>query len=93
MPAHDSIDNRKEILVDHINCVLSTTEAARFAEGYFFLSGLTGIAGKLQGVKELRLLICNTTNRETLEQMAGGCRTAGLVINPLWDTPEEIPGG
>lgn len=46
MPAHDIIDNRKEILVDHINRILSSTETARFAVGYFFLSGLTSIADK-----------------------------------------------
>ena len=79
MPAHDIIDNRKEILVDHINRILSSTEAARFAVGYFFLSGLTSIADKLKGVKELRLLIGNTTNRETPEQLAEGYRPLELV--------------
>jgi len=77
--AHDIIDNRKEILVDHINRILSSTESARFAVGYFFLSGLTSIAEKLKGVKELRLLIGNTTNRETLEQLAEGYRRLELV--------------
>jgi hypothetical protein len=47
MPTHDIIDNRTEKLVDHINQILSSTEAARFAVGYFFLSGLTPRAGKL----------------------------------------------
>jgi superfamily II DNA or RNA helicase len=79
MPTHDIIDNRKEILVDHINRILSSTEAARFAVGYFFLSGLTSIAEKLKDVKELRLLIGNTTNRETLEQLAEGYRRLELV--------------
>jgi len=79
MPTHDIIDNRKEILVDHINRILSSTESARFAVGYFFLSGLTSIADKLKGVKELRLLIGNTTNRETLEQLAEGYRRLELV--------------
>src|SRR4030042_3772482 len=79
MPTHDIIDNRKEILVDHINRILSSTEMARFAVGYFFLSGLTSIADKLKGVKELRLLIGNTTNRETLEQLAEGYRRLELV--------------
>jgi hypothetical protein len=79
MPTHDIIDNRKEILVDHINQILSSTEAARFAVGYFFLSGLTSIAGNLKGAKELRLLIGNTTNRETLEQLAEGYRRLELV--------------
>src|SRR4030042_291663 len=79
MPTHDIIDNRKEILVDHINRILSSTEAARFAVGYFFLSGFTSIAEKLKVVKELRLLIGNTTNRETLEQLAEGYRRLELV--------------
>ena len=79
MPAHDIIDNRNEKLVDHISRILSSTSAARFAVGYFFLSGLTSIAGKLAGIKELRLLIGNTTNRETLEQLAEGYRRLELV--------------
>lgn len=79
MPTHDIIDNRNEKLVDHINSILASTEAARFAVGYFFLSGLTSIAEKLDGVKKLRLLIGNTTNRETLEQLAEGYRRLELV--------------
>ncbi len=79
MPAHDIIDNRKEILIDHINRILSSTDSARFAVGYFFLSGLTSIADKLKSIKELRLLIGNTTNHETLEQLAEGCRRLELV--------------
>jgi len=77
--SHDIIDNRKEKLVDHINRILSSTEAARFAVGYFFLSGLESIASRLAGLKELRLLIGNTTNRETLEQIAEGYRRLELV--------------
>ncbi len=83
MPTHDIIDNRKEILVDHINRILSSAEAARFAVGYFFLSGLTSIAEKLTGVKELRLLIGNTTNRETLEQLVEGYRRLEMVSDTL----------
>jgi hypothetical protein len=41
MPTHDIIGNRSEKLVDHINRILGSTEAAWFAVGYFFLSGLT----------------------------------------------------
>ena len=79
MPTHDIIDNRKEKLVDHINRILSSTASARFAVGYFFLSGLESIAQRLAGVKELRLLIGNTTNRETLEPLAEGYRRLDLV--------------
>jgi superfamily II DNA/RNA helicase len=79
MSTHDIIDNRSEKLVDHINRILGSTESARFAVGYFFLSGLESIAKSLAHVKELRLLIGNTTNRETLEQLAEGYRRLELV--------------
>jgi superfamily II DNA/RNA helicase/nicotinamide mononucleotide adenylyltransferase len=79
MPTHDIIDNRNEKLVDHINRMLDSTEMARFAVGYFFLSGLESIAERLESVKELRLLIGNTTNRETLDQLAEGYRRLELV--------------
>src|SRR5690348_17054270 len=79
MPTHDIIDNRSEKLVEHINRILGSTSSARFAVGYFFLSGLESIAKSLAYVKELRLLIGNTTNRETLEQIAEGYRRLELV--------------
>jgi superfamily II DNA/RNA helicase len=81
MPAHDIVDNRHEKLVDHINRILSSSEAARFAVGYFFLSGFAGIARELSGIKELRLLIGNTTNRETLEQLVEGYRRLEVVAD------------
>jgi superfamily II DNA/RNA helicase len=79
MPTHDIIDNRNEKLVDHINRMLDSTEVARFAVGYFFLSGLESIAERLEGVQELRLLIGNTTNRETLDQLAEGYHRLELM--------------
>src|SRR5947209_15907914 len=83
MPTHDIIDNRQEKLVDHINRMLDSTEFARFAVGYFFLSGLESIAERLDRVQELRLLIGNTTNHETLEQLAEGYRRLELVQDTL----------
>src|SRR5260370_22164409 len=63
--------------------MLDSTEFAGFAVGYFFLSGLESIAERLDGVKELRLLIGNTTNRETLEQLAEGYHRLELVQDAL----------
>jgi hypothetical protein len=79
MPTNDIIDNRNSLLGDNIRTILSSTDSARFAVGYFFLSGLEGIAESLSDVKDLRLLIGNTTNRETLEQLAEGHRRLELV--------------
>src|SRR3990172_5760582 len=79
MPTHDIIDNRNEKLVEPIHRILTSSQSARFAVGYFFLSGFESIAPHLNGIKELRLLIGNTTNRETLEQLAEGYRRLELV--------------
>jgi len=46
-------------LVDHINRILSSTESARFAVGYFFLSGLESIAHRLADVETVRSTILN----------------------------------
>src|SRR5882724_9998407 len=79
MSAHDIIDNRRTKLIDHLRRIMDSSESAKFAVGYFLLSGLDGIADKLEQMKELRLLIGNTTNRETLEQLAEGYRRLELV--------------
>lgn len=52
----DIVDNRREKLVDTISTILDSTKSARFAVGYFFVSGLTAVQDKLEDVKELRLL-------------------------------------
>ena len=74
MPTHDIIDNRTEKLVDHIRQALPGSQAAKFAVGYFFLSGLEAVADVLENVRELRLLTGNTSSRETVEQIAEGYR-------------------
>lgn len=83
MPTHDIIDNRSERLVDHLNQILGTSERARFAVGYLFLSGLTSVAKRLLALKELRVLIGNTTNRETVEMLAEGFRRLDLAAEEV----------
>lgn len=74
---HDIIDNREQKLVDHMRAILPSSERARFAVGYFFLSGLEALGDSLRDMKELRLLIGNTSNRRTIEQIAEGYRRLG----------------
>ena len=89
----DIVDNRREKLVDTIGRILESTESARFAVGYFFVSGLTAVQDRLEDVKELRLLIGNTSNRETIEQMAEGYRrleaVAGAAEEQLYQKGAE----
>ncbi|VEP14153.1 DNA/RNA helicase, superfamily II [Hyella patelloides LEGE 07179] len=83
MPSHDIIDNRNQKLVDKINCILESSEAAHFAVGYFFISGFTAISDRLNNIKQLRLLIGNTSNRETIEQIAQGYKRLELISDRI----------
>lgn len=83
MATHDIIDNRGEKLVNHLNQILGTSECARFAVGYLFLSGLTSVAKRLLKMKEIRLLIGNTTNKETVEMLAEGYKRLDLAAEEV----------
>ena len=69
---HDIIDNRTRELAPEINNFLADSIRAHFAVGYFFLSGFQAIAEHIPALDQLRLLIGNVTNRQTVEQLAEG---------------------
>ena len=77
---HDIIDNRELHLADAVRPLLSESVRAHFAVGYFFLSGFKAIADQLATVQELRLLIGNTNDRATIEQLAGGHASREAII-------------
>jgi len=47
-------------------------DTTHFAIGYFFLSSFQAIAEHIPNLDQLRLLIGNVTNRQTVEQLAEG---------------------
>ena len=49
--------------------LLTQSERAHFAVGFFFPSGFKAIAKELDTIRELRRLIGNTSSRQTLEQL------------------------
>jgi superfamily II DNA or RNA helicase len=68
----DIIDNRQRKLNDLLCELLPDAQAAHFASGYFFLSGFQQVAGHLDKLDKLRLLIGNSSNRQTIEQISEG---------------------
>jgi hypothetical protein len=70
----DIIDNQSARLVDSIRTMLPRSEAAHFAVSDFLFSRLEAVANVRGKVRKLRLLIGNTASRETIEQIAEGCR-------------------
>ncbi len=81
----DIVDNRSVKLSERISSILGSTKSADFAMGYFFLSGLETVSEAMNGVEELRLLIGNTTNRETIDQLAEGYRRLDAVSQAIED--------
>lgn len=67
------IDNSKNnLLLTHVRHLLDEAEFSSMAVGYFYLSGFEVIQDKLDKVKNLRLLIGNRTNQQTLEELVKG---------------------
>ncbi len=58
---------------------MKSTEKCECAVGYFFLSDLEAVQKYLKDLKEIKLLIGNTTNRSTLEQLPDGYKRLELV--------------
>lgn len=68
----DIIDNRDRKLRELLCELLPDAQEAHFASGYFYLSGFQQVAGHLGHLQKLRLLIGNSSNRQTVEQIAEG---------------------
>ncbi|MBU1320326.1 MAG: helicase, partial [candidate division Zixibacteria bacterium] len=66
-------------LIEHILRILPSSDRAKFAVGYFFLSGFEPLRNDLKHLGEIRLLIGNTTNYPTLEQLSEGYKRLELV--------------
>ena len=70
--ADNVIDNKKVILKDELFKILPKTGNASIAVGYFFISGLSAIIKPIQNVDKIRLLISNTTDKNTAEALIEG---------------------
>lgn len=77
----DIIDNRNQKLVDHIVNFIKHSEQSRFAVGYLFLSGLEAIGDALINLNELKMLIGNVSNKDTIETLAEGYKRLDLVTD------------
>jgi hypothetical protein len=90
---HDIMDNRTRELAPEINNFLADSIRAHFAVGYFFLSGFQAISEHIPALDQLRLLIGNVTNRQTIEQLPRIVRDYNLeeAYRAIVDRAEEAP--
>jgi len=66
------IDNRSTKLIDEVNALLADTTFSKMAVGYFYLSGFEAIKHRLNKVQNLKLLIGNSTNQDTADELMAG---------------------
>lgn len=66
---HDIIDNSKIKLSTVLKEKLSVSKRARFAVGWFFLTGLKEIKDEIEHLEKIELLVGSKTNRQTAETM------------------------
>ena len=76
---HDIIDNRERKLAESVKPLLSESDNAKFAVGYFFISGFKFIANELEKISELKLLVGNVSDSQTIEQLAETHTAAQLL--------------
>ena len=87
MPSPKVIDNFKgNDLSKYLNTVLPDCISAKFGVGYFFISGLEEIIFGVSNLKELKLLISNTTNQKTKEVLLEGYKRIQLADEVLRKT-------
>jgi len=77
------IDNKRVSLRDQLVDILPRTRTANVAVGYFFISGLAVIIEPLQRVDAVRLLISNTTDKETSEALIEGFKSIKQVSREI----------
>ena len=88
--ADNVIDNKKKLLRDVLLTTLPQAESASFALGYFFISGFDVIVESIKHLKQLRLLISNTTNQSTAEVLIEGFKTVRQAKEALIPTSEDL---
>ena len=91
LPANNVIDNRKVILGEELLKILPKTEHASIAVGYFFISGLAAVIQPMTSVQKIRLLISNTTDKNTAEALIEGFHSI-QEVNAVVDKAEFVNG-
>lgn len=91
---HDIVDNSKIKLAKELKKKLSVSRKARFAVGWFFLTGLKEIKDEIEGLEKLEILVGAKTNRQTAEaillQRKYEQAVRDAIENKKYIPPQEI---
>ena len=70
------IDNSTEenSLLKRLKSYIKNSDIIKVASGYFFIGGFNELIEELKNLKEIKLLISTTSNKETIEEIALGYR-------------------
>jgi len=73
---HRIIDNstEKNSLLNRLKSYVRNSEKIKIASGFFFVGGFNELIEELKNLKEIKLLIGTTSNKNTIEEIALGYR-------------------
>lgn len=77
------IDNRTQKMKEIIQNILPETNIAKFAVGYFFISGFETLKNEISQLDELYILMGNVTDSKTVEQLAQGYYRLEIIKNEV----------
>jgi len=66
--------NQSNSLLQRLKSYINYSEKINIASGYFFIGGFNELIAELKKLKEIRLLISTTSNKDTVEEIALGYR-------------------
>ncbi|MGC8943397.1 MAG: helicase-related protein [Caldisericia bacterium] len=75
----DIIDNREYKLIDIVKDISTSTDKAKFAIGYLFLSGFKEVYSYVNDFEEIRVIMGNTTDKETFDELVEGYKSLERV--------------
>jgi superfamily II DNA/RNA helicase len=89
---HRIIDNSTDenSLLNRLRSYINNSESMKIASGYFFIGGFNKLIEELKNLKEIKLLISTTSNRDTIEEIALGYRYRDDIENEIYKNQRKL---
>jgi len=89
---HRIIDNSTDenSLLNRLRSYINNSEKMKIASGYFFIGGFNKLIEELKKIKEIKLLISTTSNRDTIEEIALGYRYRDEIEEEIYKSQRKL---
>jgi len=86
------IDNSTDenSLLNRLKSYIKNSEKIKIASGYFFIGGFNKLIEELKNLKEIKLLISTTSNKDTIEEIALGYRYRDDIEEEIYKSQRKL---